>query len=107
MLLDLSGLGRLWPTPHELGRALVAAAATKAIETQATLAFTRKATLVVARGCPKLTVVPANGEAAALAPLPIALLKLPEEQQQLLARWNLRTIGDLARLPPAALAARL
>ena len=107
VLLDLSGLGRLWPTPHELGRALVAAAAAKAIEAQAALAFTRGAALVVARGCPGLTVVPAGGEAKALAPLPLALLELPEEQQQLLVRWGLRTIGDLARLPPAALAARL
>ena len=107
VLLDLSGLGRLWPTPHELGRALVAAAAAKAIEAQAALAFTRATALVVAQGCPGLTVVPAGGEAAALAPLPIALLELPEEQRQLFARWGLRTIGDLARLPPAALAARL
>ena len=107
VLLDLSGLGRLWPTPHELGRALVAAAAAKAIEAQAALAFSRGAALVVARGCPGLTVVPAGGEAKALAPLPLALLELPEEQQQLLVRWGLRTIGDLARLPPAALAARL
>jgi protein ImuB len=107
VLLDLSGLGRLWPTPHELGRALIAAATAKAIEAQAALAFSRGAALVVARGCPGLTVVPAGGEAAALAPLPIALLELPEEQQLLLARWGLRTIGDLARLPPAALAARL
>ena len=107
VLLDLSGLGRLWPTPHELGRALVAAAAAKAIEAQAALAFSRGAALVVARGCPGLTVVPAGGEAKALAPLPLALLELPEEQQLLLVRWGLRTIGDLARLPPAALAARL
>ena len=107
VLLDLSGLGRLWPTPHELGRALVAAAAAKAIEAQAALAFTRATALVVAQGCPGLTVVPAGGEAAALAPLPIALLELRPEQRQLFARWGLRTIGDLARLPPAALAARL
>ena len=61
----------------------------------------------MAQGCPGLTVVPAGGEAAALAPLPIALLDLPEDERQLFARWGLRTIGDLARLPPAALAARL
>ncbi|MFI4945427.1 MAG: hypothetical protein ACHP85_19315, partial [Burkholderiales bacterium] len=107
VLLDLSGLGRLWPTPHELGRALVAAAAAKAIEAQAALAVTRATALVVAQGCPGLTVVPAGGEAAALAPLPIALLGLPEDERQLFARWGLRTIGDLARLPPDALAARL
>ena len=107
VLLDLSGLGRLWPTPHALGRALLDAAAARAIEAQAALAFTRETALVVARACPGLTVVPAGGEAEALAPLPLALLEVTLEQQELLARWGLRTIGDLARLPPAALAARL
>ena len=107
VLLDLSGLGRLWPTPHALGQALLDAAAARAIEAQAALAFTRATALVVARACPGLTVVPAGGEAEALAPLPLALLEVTLEQQELLARWGLRTIGDLARLPPAALAARL
>ncbi len=107
VLLDLSGLGRLWPTPQELGRALLDAAAARAIEAQVALAFSRATALVVARACPGLTLVPAGGEAAALAPLPLALLELQAEQQELLARWGLRTIGDLARLPPAALAARL
>lgn len=107
VLLDLSGLGRLWPSAHELGRALIDAAAARTIEAQAALAFTRETALVVACACPGLTVVPAGGEAAALAPLPLALLGLTAEQQQLFARWGLHTIGELARLPPAALAARL
>jgi protein ImuB len=107
VLLDLSGLGRLWPSPHALGRALLDAAAARAIEAQAALAFTRETALVVARACPGLSVVPMGGEAAALAPLPLALLELEAEHTELLARWGLRTIGDLARLPPSALAARL
>jgi protein ImuB len=107
VLLDLSGLGRLWPSPHALGRALLDAAAARAIEAQAALAFTRETALIVACACPGLSVVPMGGEAAALAPLPLALLELEAEQQELFARWGLRTIGDLARLPPAALAARL
>jgi protein ImuB len=107
VLLDLAGLGRLWPTPQELGRALIAAAAAQAIEVQVALAYTRGVALVVARACPGLSVVPAGGEAAALAPLPLALLDLPGERQELLRRWGLHTIGDLARLPPASLAARL
>ena len=107
VLLDLSGLGRLWPTPHALGQALLDAAAARAIEAQAALAFTRETALVVACACPGLSVVPAGGEAEALAPLPLALLEVSAEQQELLARWGLRTIGDLARLPPGALAARL
>jgi protein ImuB len=107
VLLDLSGLGRLWPTPHVLGRALLDAAKARAIEAQAALAFSRVAALVLARARPGLTVVPAGGEAAALAPLPLELLELEAERRDLFRRWGLRTLGDLARLPPAPLAARL
>jgi len=107
VLLDLSGLGRLWPTPQALGRALLDAAAARAIEAQAALAFSRAAALVLARACPGLTVVPAGGERAALAPLPLDLLDIEAERLLLFRRWGLRTIGDLARLPPVALAERL
>ena len=106
VLLDLSGLGRLWPTPQALGRALLDAAAARAIEAQAALAFSRAAALVLARACPGLTVVPAGGERAALAPLPLDLLGIGAERLLLFRRWGLRTIGDLARLPPVALAER-
>jgi protein ImuB len=106
VLLDLFGLGRLWPTPQELGRALLAAARARAIEAQVALAFSRAAALVLARARPGLTVVPAGGERAALAPLPLALLDLPPERQDLFRRWGLRTIGDLARLPATGLAER-
>jgi hypothetical protein len=102
VLLDLHGLGRAWPTPGELGRALLDAARTRALETQVALAFTRTVCLVLCRACPGVTVVPAGREAAALAPLPLALLSLAPEREELLLRWGLRTIGDLQRLPPHA-----
>ncbi len=106
VLLDLQGLGRLWPTPDELGRALVAAAAARAIAAQVTLAFSRIVALVLARSRPGLTIVPAGGEAAALAPLPLERLALPPEREEILRRWGLRTIGEVARLPARGLAER-
>ena len=106
VLLDLHGLGRLWPTPEELGRALVAAAAARAIKAQVALAFSRAVALVLARARPGLTIVPAGGEREALAPLPLALLGLAPEREEILRRWGLRTIGELARLPAKGLAER-
>ena len=106
VLLDLHGLGRAWSTPRELGHALLDAAASRALETQVALAFTRTAVLVLARARPGLTIVPAGGEADALAPLPLALLDLAPAREEILLRWGLRTIGDLQRLPPDGLAAR-
>jgi protein ImuB len=106
VLLDLHGLGRLWPTPGELGRALVAAATSRALEAQVALAFSRLVALVLARCRPGLTIVPAGAEAAALAPLPLETLALSKEREEILRRWGLRTIGDIARLPTKGLAER-
>jgi len=106
VLLDLHGLGRAWPSPRELGLALLDTARARALEAQVALAFTRAAALVLARARPGLTVVPAGGEAVALAPLPLVLLELPPDRIELLTRWGLRTIGDLQGLPRAGLAER-
>ena len=107
VLLDLFGLGRVWPTPQVLGRAILEAAQGRRIEAQVALAWSRATALVLARGRPGLTIVSPGREAEALAPLPLALLDLDLERSELFARWGLRTIGDLARLPVAGLAERL
>jgi len=106
VLLDLSGLGRLWPQPEALGRALLTAGAERAIEVQVALAFSPATALLLARARPGLTTVAAGGEAAALAPLPLSLLDLQPEHADVLRGWGLRTIGDLARLPARGLAER-
>jgi len=107
VLLDLHGLGRVWPTPQALGQAIVDAARVRQLEAHVALAWSRATALVLARGRPGLTVVPAGGESEALAPLPLSLLDLDVAQLELFARWGLRTIGDLARLPASGLAERL
>ncbi len=50
--------------------------------------------------------VPPGGQAAALAPLPLAGLRLPAATVELLARFGLTRIGQLAALPPETLATR-
>jgi protein ImuB len=107
VLLDLHGLGRVWPTPEALGQALLDTARQRALTVQVALAFTRVAALVLARAHQGMTVVPAGGEAAALAPLPLSHLDLDPERADLFSRWGLRTFGDLAALPLAGLAQRL
>jgi protein ImuB len=107
VLLDLHGLGRAWPSPQTLGEALLAAARERALEAQLALAFSRVAALVLARSRPGLTIVPAGGEAAALAPLPLSALGLDPEREALFRRWGLATLGELAALPATGLAARL
>jgi hypothetical protein len=47
--------------------------------------------------------VPPRGDAAFLAPLPVALLPLPSEARERVARLGARTLGDFGRLPANAL----
>jgi protein ImuB len=107
LLLDLRGLGRRWPGPQDLAAALAAAVLRRGPSAHVALAWSRTAALLLARARPGLTVVPAGGEAAAVAPLPLDALDLAPERQDLFRRWGLRTLGDLAALPPGALSARL
>lgn len=51
--------------------------------------------------------VPAGGEAAFLAPLPLARLAPELALGETLARWGLASIGDFARLPAAEVTSRL
>jgi protein ImuB len=107
VLLDLSGLRRLWPDPAALGRAIQDRARARGHDPNVALAGTRTAAFVLARGRAGLTVVPPGGEAAALAPLPLDLLDLDPDRLALLQRWGLRSLGDLAALPAVALSERL
>ena len=106
-LLDLHGLGRVWPAPELLGHALLLAGRDRGLALHAAIASTRVAALVAARGRPGLTVITPGQEAETLAPLPLDLLDLAEERRDLFRRWGLRTLGDLAALPARGLAERL
>jgi nucleotidyltransferase/DNA polymerase involved in DNA repair len=50
--------------------------------------------------------VPSGDEIAAVAPLPVAALQLPEEMVQVLHRVGLKTVGDVLRQPRAPLVHR-
>jgi protein ImuB len=107
VLLDLHGLGRTWPSPEALGRALLDGARARVAESRVAIAWTRVAAGLLARSRPGLTFVPAGEEAVVLAPLSLDLLGLAPDRRALLRRWGLRTLGDVARLPAVGLAERL
>jgi len=107
VLLDLHGLGRVWESPAVLGQGLLDAGQGRGLDLQAALAWTRMAALLAARGLAGLTLVPPGREGEVLAPLPLELLGLPPERQELFRRWGLQSLGDLAALPAVGLAERL
>jgi protein ImuB len=174
VLLDVSGLERLFGEAQAIGLEIGRAAVRRGLAPRIAVGTTRVAVWLVVHARPGLTVIPAGGEAAALAPLPMAVLQAldscetcggggarrqrrrgthsrhyrlapgPDAASErsagwrpagtlpsppgafgrrslawglrltdlpalldTLSRWGVKTLGDLAALPPAALAARL
>ena len=118
--IDVSGLDRLLGPPRVIGEEVRREAAARGIRAHVAIARTRMAAMVAALAHPGLTVIPHGEEAAALTPLPIALLEKiisssdaapsADSASSALAafkHWGLKTLGEVAALPPADLVARL
>ena len=109
IVLDVRGLDRLIGDPATIAAELCRTAADRGLDVRVAIAGTRTAARLLVHAHPGVTVIePASG-CRALAPLQIDLLTVVADEPDLLTlrRWGLRTLGDLAALPDAAIAARL
>ena len=129
VMLDTSGLRDMVGDARAVGDALRRAAADRGLCARVAVATTRMAALLAVQGRAGLTVIPPGLEAAALASLPLGVLKALAEIQasgarkvgqsrpplalpafallSTVRRWGLKTLGDLAALPSADLFERL
>jgi protein ImuB len=122
--LDLSGLTHLFGDARAIGTELRRTAADRGLRVRVAIAGTRTAARLFVHHRAGLTVIEPGTEAEALAPLPLMLLaRLTNEHEngknapndpndpndliRVFRRWGLSTLGELAALPPASLAARL
>ncbi len=105
--LDAAGLEGLFGGERQLGERLRRAAAERGLRAQVGIAGSRLGALAAARLGSGMTIVPPSEDAAHLAPAPLTFLDLSEEMAARLDRWGIRTLGELAALPPAALFERL
>jgi protein ImuB len=117
--VDVSGLTRMLGPARTIGEEIRREAAGRGVRVHVAVAGTRTAALLIAQARPGLTVIAPGEEAAALAPLPLALLEKINFQFSTLnaetsalsverfSRWGLRTLGELAALPAADLVSRL
>ena len=132
VVLDVAGLGRLLGDAHGIAAELARTAGERGLKVQMAVAPTQTSARVLALVADAPQVVTSN-PAAALASLPLHLLSVLDEDPRLrqgfggqahsasripdpasrtpvlfdvLKRWGLRTIGELAALPPDEIAAR-
>lgn len=105
--LDVAGLRGLFGADDEIGRRLARAAADRGLRIRVGIAHSRISALIAARRGDDVTVVEPGEDAKYLAPAPLSLLDLSDEMAARLGRWGLRTLGELAALPSAALSERL
>jgi protein ImuB len=105
--LDAAGLGSLHGSEAELAERLRRSAAAAGLPARVGIAGSRMGALLAARSAEGVTVIGVGQEALTLAPAPPALLGLEPEMEERLARWGIRTLGELAALPTPALFERL
>lgn len=105
--IDLIGLDRHFPNPTEAARSMLQCvpAILRPRAGVSTSHFTARVAAGVARSADVRT-IPIGGEKAFLAQAPVTWLPFPPEMTNQMVRLGLRTMGDLATLPPARLAAR-
>lgn len=101
------GRGEEHSCEREIGRELIAAARKAGLPVGVGIAASKLAARVAAGLPGSPVVVPGGEEARFLAPLPLERLAPEVGTAAALARWGIRSIGDLARLPAAEVASRL
>lgn len=107
VVLDISGLDQLFGTAHDIANAIARRASALGIQVNIAIASNPDAAIHAARGFSGVSILPQGDEAKYLARLPLELLSAPAEMDETLARWGIRTFGDLAALPPLGITERL
>jgi protein ImuB len=105
LLLDIAGCAHLYGGEDRLLADLLARIEGFGFAARGAVASTIGTAFAVARFGPAGIIAPGD-ERAALAPLPLAVLRLPEEATAALRRVGLKRVGDVVDLPRAPLAAR-
>jgi protein ImuB len=121
LVLDLSGVSRLFGDARTIAAELRRTAADRGLRVRVALAGTRTAARLLVHHRPGVTVIEPGGDAEAVGALPVEALQImaswgppaagsaddPAPVIATLRRWGIRTLAPLAALPAADLAARL
>jgi protein ImuB len=105
--VDAAGLERLVGDTRAIADRLVRQVSAVGLRARVGVAASRTAARLAAQAGPRVTIIPPGGERAFLSGVPLATLDLPVELAATLARWGIRTLGELGTLPRRSLGDRL
>ena len=108
LFVDLTGVAHLYGGEARFCRKLLRLLARHGVVARVAVADTAGAAWAIARfGPPEpAQILPVGGQAEAIAPLPVAALRLEAPALELLARLGVDTIGQIAAMPRAPLVRR-
>jgi protein ImuB len=122
VIVDVRGLDRLFGNARAIADEMRREAADRGLRVHVAIAATQTAAVVLAIARPGVVAIEPGTEASAIAPVPIDLLRRaallgpptgdgdPKGVAlhiEILKRWGLKTLGDLAALPADELSARI
>jgi protein ImuB len=104
---DASGLDRLFGLPQDVAAAVARRAKERSLKVHIAIASNPDTAICAASAFTGVSVVPYGDEAKFLAGQPVGLLAPSPELAATLTRWGIRSLGELAALPPLGIAERL
>ena len=106
---DIAGTQALFGPPETLAQTLLTRVRTLGISAGIAVSGNLYASVALARGIPAQTIkiIPTGREGATLAPLPLTVLDLTEDQAATFSLWGIGTLGMLGALPEKELIARM
>ncbi len=107
VVFSIRGLGRLIGPPHEVAAEIARRGVERGLVANLAIAGDPDSAVLAAGNFPGVTVVPPGKEAEYLGKIPLAGVPMAEPLRRTLELWGLRTLGDVASLPPIGLAERL
>jgi protein ImuB len=109
-VIDIAGTASLFGPPESLIGNLLTRVRALGITACVAVSHNFYTAIAVAKCLPPRTpmkVIPAGQESVALAPLPLSVLDITEDQAENFGLWGIRALGMLAALPEKELVARM
>lgn len=107
VVADLGGLDKVLGPPPTIAARLLKQAEELELRIHLAIASNPDAAIVAARGFRGTTIIASREEAKKLGELPVSVLQPQPETLDVLERWGIHRLKELADLPPLALSERL